>query len=415
MVLKVGARVFVSNNIDVSDGLTNGVFGTISHIITSRHETKNGEIVEEVRVVLVRFDSERVGREARAKSMYKNIDRLGVPISRVETAFSTRKAACDLTKKMINVIRKQFPLILAWAVTIHKVQGMTMDRIVVDMSTDKGRYQKGQAYVAFSRVRTYEGLHIKGYCRHQIKTCGRVRYEMEHLRSEKKLPSLPEPMVWCPPVDCTAVVHLNVQGLNYGSRTKKTDMQMDKEIQKVDILCLTETHFEDTQVVNVKNFWKDKKGELYRSDRKGRKGGGVIIAVSEKFIRNQIKIDSQLEVVGVEVYCPSKVVILCLYIPPSVSKIAAVYHLHQLINSVLHESDRVIVLGDLNEDILLNQDGKVIHESFVKMGFKQHVTCSTTDYGSLLDHVYSCRIDDIGIDVVDTYYSDHDRVFCFFK
>ena len=59
---------------------------------------------------------------------------------------------------------------------------------------------------------------------------------MEHLRSEKKLPSLPEPMVWCPPVDCTAIVHLNVQGLNYGSRTKKTDMQMDKEIQKVDIL-----------------------------------------------------------------------------------------------------------------------------------------------------------------------------------
>ena len=101
--------------------------------------------------------------------MYKNIDRLSVPISRVETAFSTRKAACDLTKKTINVIRKQFPLILAWAVTIHKVQGMTMDRIVVDMSTDKGRYQKGQAYVAFSHVRTYEGLHIKGYCCHQIK------------------------------------------------------------------------------------------------------------------------------------------------------------------------------------------------------------------------------------------------------
>ena len=102
--------------------------------------------------------------------MYKNIDRLGVPISRVETAFSTRKATCDLTKKTINVIRKQFPLILAWAVTIHKVQGMTIDRIVVDMSTDKGRYQKGQAYVAFSRVRTYEGLHIKGYCHNQIKT-----------------------------------------------------------------------------------------------------------------------------------------------------------------------------------------------------------------------------------------------------
>ena len=415
LLLKVGARVFVSNNIDVSDGLTNGVFGTISHIITNRHQTKNGEMVEEVRVVLVRFDSERVGREARAKSVYKNIDRLAVPISRVETAFSTRKAACDLNKKSINVIRKQFPLILAWAVTIHKVQGMTMDRIVVDMSADKGRYQKGQAYVAFSRVRTYEGLHIKGYTRHQIKTCGRVRYEMERLRSEKKLPSFPKPMIWNPPVDCISIVHLNVQGLNYGSRTKKTDVQMDKEIQKVDILCLTETHFEDTQVVDVKNFWKEKKGELYRNDRKGRKGGGVIIAVSEKFISKQINIDSQLEVLGVEVYCPSKVVIICMYIPPSVSKIAAVYHICHLINSVLHKNDRVVVVGDFNEDILFDKEGKVIYESFVKMGFQQHVTCSTTDYGSLLDHVYCRKIDDIGINVVDTYYSDHDRVFCYFK
>ena len=137
--------------------------------------------------------------------------------------------------------------------------------------------------------------------------------------------------------------------------------------------------------------------------------------VSEKFISNQIHIDSQLEVVGVEVYCPSKVVVLCTYIPPSVSKVTAKYHIEKLIGKVLHETDRVIVLGDFNEDILFDREGKLIPESFMQMGFQQHVTCSTTDYGSLLDHVYSRRIDDVGVDVVDTYYSDHDRVFCFFK
>ena len=415
LLLKVGARVFVSNNIDVSDGLTNGVFGTVSHIIASRHEAENGQVVEEVRVVLVRFDSERVGREARAKSVYRNIDSQAVPISRVETTFTTRKNGNDLNRKRVNVIRKQFPLILAWAVTIHKVQGMTMDRIVVDMSFDKGRFQKGQAYVAFSRVRTYEGLHIKGYNRHQIKTCGRVRHEMDRLRSDKILPRLPEPMIWSPPVECISLVHLNVQGLNYRSRTKKTDVQMDKEIQKVDILCLTETHFEDKDTVTVNSFWNKKKGELYRNDRVGRKGGGVMIIVSERFISNRIKIDSYLEVLGVEVYCPSKVVILCMYIPPGVSKIAAAYHTEQLIKNVLHDTDRVIVLGDFNEDLLLDLESKPIYQHFMKMGFQQHVICNTTDYGSLLDHVYSRRIDDIGVDVVDTYYSDHDRVFCFFK
>ena len=106
---------------------------------------------------------------------------------------------------------------------------------------------------------------------------------------------------------------------------------------------------------------------------------------------------------------------MCTYIPPGVSKVAAKYHIEKLIGNVLHGTDRVIVLGDFNEDILFDQEGKLIYECFMQMGFQQHVTCSTTDYGSLLDHVYSRRIDDFGVDVVDTYYSDHDRVFCFFK
>ena len=143
-------------------------------------------MVEEVQVVLVRFDSERVGREACAKSLYKHIDRQAVPISKTEVTFSTRKNGCEINKKRINIIRKQFPLILAWAVTIHKVQGMTMDRIVVDMSQSKGRFQRGQAYVAFSRVKTYEGLHIIGYNHHQIQTCGRVKNEMEWLIMKEK-------------------------------------------------------------------------------------------------------------------------------------------------------------------------------------------------------------------------------------
>ena len=136
---------------------------------------------------------------------------------------------------------------------------------------------------------------------------------------------------------------------------------MDKEIQMVDILCFTETHFEVTDVISAKTFWRKKKGEVYRNDRVGRKGGGVAIVVSEKFISNQIAIDSQLEVAGVEVYCPNKVVVLCTYIPPGVSKVAAKYHIQKLIGNVLHETDRVIVLGDFNEDILFDQDGKLIH------------------------------------------------------
>ena len=63
---------------------------------------------------------------------------------------------------------KQFPLTLAWAITIHKCQGLTIDEIVVYMMPAKGKYTAGQANVAFSRVQTLEKLHIINYTQTQI-------------------------------------------------------------------------------------------------------------------------------------------------------------------------------------------------------------------------------------------------------
>lgn len=52
----------------------------------------------------------------------------------------------------------QFPLRLAWAMTIHKAQGLTLDSAFLDIRAAR---EPGQAYVAVSRVRTLSGLHFK--------------------------------------------------------------------------------------------------------------------------------------------------------------------------------------------------------------------------------------------------------------
>jgi ATP-dependent DNA helicase PIF1 len=126
LALKVGARVMLLRN-DAAPGWVNGTVGVI-------------DALEPDAVILrVGRSTARIEAATWEKSRYEAGPRGGV------------------NRKVVGTF-KQLPLRLGWALTIHKAQGMTLDRVYVDMG--RGMFAHGQAYVALSRARTLEGLRL---------------------------------------------------------------------------------------------------------------------------------------------------------------------------------------------------------------------------------------------------------------
>lgn len=78
----------------------------------------------------------------------------------------------------------QIPLRLAWAITIHKSQGASMDAAAVDLSR---AFEYGQGYVALSRLRTLEGLRLLGWSERALAIHPAVRFADQKFRNDSAL------------------------------------------------------------------------------------------------------------------------------------------------------------------------------------------------------------------------------------
>ena len=390
--LAVGARVMLTTNVDVSDGLVNGARGEMVHVITNSNS--------EVTSILVRFDNNRVGLKAIQTSQFRARFPHGVPLSKHEVVFFAKG------KRGSEIKRLQFPLTLAWATTIHKVQGLTLDEIVVDMRG--GRFSPGQAYVAFSRVKTLDGLHIRNFNPKAIKKSMDVENEMARL-SDNLLQ--PVPVVSHDP-SCVTVAVLNVRSIV----AKLPDIRADSNLRSASVLCFCETWLNAAQPSPVLiEDQVDIRCDRVTCENKG----GVLMCVPSQMSPSNVQrfAVSGIETISatIELPSPENLQIAIVYRSPSVPQATLITLLRRLLAHVTQSTTPCIVVGDFNEDLLQSPNSALVR-LMESSGFTQLVKCPTTPQGTMIDHVYyrntSCSATSSIVNVQDTYYSDHHTLYC---
>lgn len=131
--LKVGSLVMFIANISIENGIVNGTQGIIYDFIGENNQPRikltNGEIR---RIPIHSWQSEEYP----------------------------------------NIIIKQYPVVLAWATTIHKIQGSSLDSAIMDLGNNI--FEAGQIYVALSRVRSLQGLYLINFNPNLITTNKKV-------------------------------------------------------------------------------------------------------------------------------------------------------------------------------------------------------------------------------------------------
>ena len=140
LLLCEGAKVMLTRNLWTDAGLCNGAIGTVKHIVYTNDGFPPGLPV----AVIVQFDDSYIG-----PSISKDIPRR-VPIIPVLSNSDTLGNAYE---------RQQLPLRLAWSITIHISQGLTLNKAWIDLGTSER--VAGLAYVALSRVRRLDDLLIE--------------------------------------------------------------------------------------------------------------------------------------------------------------------------------------------------------------------------------------------------------------
>ncbi len=171
LVLKVGAKVmFIKNNTEL--GVSNGTMGELigfAAVKINDDKDNNDDLIEDDSESIESDTDKNIkgkGKKAtkdKEKPKVKKPTTQKMPVVRLN---SGREVIAEPEEWIIEdetgdvlASYEQVPLCLAWAITIHKSQGMTLDAAEIDLSRT---FELGQGYVALSRLKSLAGLQLLG-------------------------------------------------------------------------------------------------------------------------------------------------------------------------------------------------------------------------------------------------------------
>ncbi|KAJ8118005.1 hypothetical protein OPT61_g936 [Boeremia exigua] len=187
--LKLNQRVVLQANLDPAAGLVNGAQGSIIEFKDFDEKALPRAANNKTEIGELRGDHAKY-REEQIKEFANSNGRQPWPVVRFTNGV-VRTIFADCTVNVLGneepwcrLSRTQIPLAAGYAITVHKSQGMTLDRVTVDLAR---AFEPSQIYVALSRARSLKGLTVTALPRFDLGGANaQVKEFMENIVSEQK-------------------------------------------------------------------------------------------------------------------------------------------------------------------------------------------------------------------------------------
>ncbi|XP_078368705.1 ATP-dependent DNA helicase Pif1-like [Oculina patagonica] len=389
-----GERTEIAINVRTDDGMTNGAANVIKLIQLHDKEKPSG-------IIWVQFDDLYVGQKTRHdnRTLYtQHIQPLWTPIRPVTTQFAVGR------NRAAQVIRKQFPLRPAAAKTIHRSQGDTETKIIVDFDTRKAIPHIH--YVGLSRVTTIDGLYITRLCEDKIAVSSHVQTEMKRLRTEAKLDLSFVPF-YKMSQSCLIMYFLNARSLHRHIK----DIQKDFNFSSAHIAIFSETRFSsyDSDEMYAINGFTLFRNDSPHSNSCTRPYSGMAVYSKLPFFQGYpyCQNSNGIEVTVLKITALQQLTVIGVYRSPKVPITQLCRTLRPLLSEHSHTFN--IVLGDFNVNWINETERRPLYNLFItEFNYSQLISSYTTDNKTAIDHIYTNITDcPIASGTLETYFSDH--------